>query len=115
VILWNLAADAQFEPHTDNGGCSMCQGAITIDGGKVERNLAYYVIGHAAKFVPRGSIRIGSSENAELPNVAFRTPTNRIVLIVANVADVPRKFAVACAGQIMQPELPAGAVATYVW
>jgi len=115
VILWNLAADAKFQPHTDNGGCSMCQGAITIDGDKIERNLAYYVIGHAAKFVPPGSVRIGSTDNAALPNVAFLTPANRVVLIVANVGDTPRKFDVACAGQVMQPELPAGAVATFVW
>jgi len=37
VILWNLAADPLNDPHTDNGGCSMCQGAVTIDGDKVTR------------------------------------------------------------------------------
>ena len=30
VLLWNLAADAQFKPYTDRGGCSGCQGAVTI-------------------------------------------------------------------------------------
>ena len=25
VILWNLAADPNNDPHTDNGGCAMCQ------------------------------------------------------------------------------------------
>jgi glucosylceramidase len=29
VILWNLAADPLNDPHTDNGGCPMCQGAVT--------------------------------------------------------------------------------------
>jgi glucosylceramidase len=41
VLLWNLAADPHFGPHTDNGGCTICQGAITIDGNTVTRNLAY--------------------------------------------------------------------------
>ena len=61
-ILWNYAADPQFDPHTDNGGCSMCQGAITIDGDKVTRNIAYYTIAHASKFIRPGSVRISSTD-----------------------------------------------------
>lgn len=115
VILWNLAADPEFDPHTDNGGCSMCQGAITIDGDKVERNIAYYVIGHASKFVPDGSVRIGSTESKELPNVAFRTPSGKTVVVVANTGKETRKFNLAAGGQSVQPELKPGSVATYVW
>ena len=55
VLLWNLAADPKNNPHTDNGGCGMCQGAITIDGDQVSRNLAYYAVAHASKFVRPGS------------------------------------------------------------
>jgi glucosylceramidase len=40
VLLWNLAADPQNRPHTDNGGCGTCQGAITIDGSNVTRNVS---------------------------------------------------------------------------
>lgn len=115
VILWNLAANAKFEPHTDNGGCAMCQGAITLEGGRVERNLAYYVIGHASKFVPPGSVRIESTWDAALPNVAFRTPTGGFVLIVANASEASRKFNVSCDGTSAPVELVAGAVATFVW
>lgn len=61
VILWNLAADPNNDPHTDNGGCSMCQGALTLTGENISRNLAYYVIAHASKFVKPGSVRIGST------------------------------------------------------
>jgi glucosylceramidase len=109
TILWNFAADPLNDPHTDNGGCSMCQGAITIDGDAVTRNIAYYTMAHASKFVRPGSVRIASThpfdpgvditedeERAEvrratvvehsevLPNVAFRNPDGKIVLIVAN-------------------------------
>lgn len=115
VILWNLAADPQFEPHTDNGGCVMCQGAITIDGDKVERNLAYYVIGHVSKFVPPGSVCIGSSESCDLPNVAFRTPGGKTVVVVANPGKASRKFNLVIQGRAVQPELAAGAVGTFVW
>jgi glucosylceramidase len=27
VLLWNLAADPQFGPHTNDGGCPVCEGA----------------------------------------------------------------------------------------
>jgi glucosylceramidase len=73
VLLWNLAADPALGPHTDNGGCPVCQGAITLDGNNVTRNLAYYTVAHAAKFVPPGSVRIASNTLDKLPNVAFET------------------------------------------
>ena len=115
VILWNLAADPQFQPHTDNGGCAFCQGAITIDGDKVERNEAYYVVGHASKFVPPGSRRIASTGNATLPNVAFHTPAGHTVVIVANPGRAPQRFRLGTDHHLTQPELPAESVGTFVW
>ena len=32
VLEWNLAADSNYQPHTDRGGCDRCQGAVTMDG-----------------------------------------------------------------------------------
>ncbi|RVU03002.1 glucosylceramidase [Mucilaginibacter limnophilus] len=114
VILWNLAADKFNKPHTDNGGCTMCQGAVTIDGDKVEHNLAYYTIAHASKFVPTGSVRVESTDFT-LPNVAFLTPGGKIVLIVANNNQDVTNFTVYCKGKTISSTLPAGSTATYVW
>src|SRR5882757_8781985 len=99
VLLWNLAADPQAGPHTDNGGCPVCYGALTIDGDNVTRLVAYYVIGHASKFVPAGSVRIGSNDLDTLPNVAFKTPDGKEVLIVSNPGDAPQSFAVRSKGK----------------
>ena len=115
VILWNLAADAEFKPHTDNGGCAMCQGALTITGDQVERNLAYYVVGQVAKFVPPGSVRIDSTDSQELPNVAFRTPGGGTVVVVSNPGPTARQFRLVAAGREVRPELAAQAVGTYCW
>lgn len=115
VLLWNLAADPDFGPHTNNGGCPVCEGSITLDGNKVTRNVAYYVVAHASKFVRPGSVRIASSEKSELPNVAFLTPDGRRVLIVANPGKTDVKFAIEYRNKSAMTELPAGAVATYVW
>lgn len=139
-ILWNFAADPLNDPHTDNGGCSMCQGAITIDGDKVTRNIAYYTIAHASKFVRPGSVRIHSThpfdqgvditedeERAEvrratlvdhsnvLPNVAFKTPDGRIVLVVANDSWAVQNVKIQYNGLYANLRLAPGSVGTYIW
>ncbi len=115
VLLWNLAADPQFGPHTNDGGCTGCQGALTIDGNNVKLNLAYYTIAHASKFVPDGSVRIGSSDAEAIPNVAFATPDGKTVLIVANDSASDRSFDVRFRGKVFKSSLVAGSVATFVW
>jgi glucosylceramidase len=115
VLLWNLAADPDNNPHTNNGGCPVCQGAITLNGDNVTRNRAYYTLAHASKFVRPGSIRIDSNEPESLPNVAFRTPDGKTVLIVANNSAAPQTFNVRFHGRAFATTLAAGAVATYVW
>jgi glucosylceramidase len=114
-LLWNLAADPQAGPHTDNGGCPVCYGALTIDGDNVTRLVAYYVLGHASKFVPAGSVRIDSNDLDTLPNVAFKTPDGKEILIVANPGDAPQSFAVRSKGKAFTTSLGAGSVGTYVW
>jgi glucosylceramidase len=113
VLLWNLAADPQLGPHTPDGGCPVCEGAITLDGDQVTRNLAYYTVAQVAKFVPAGSVRIRSGD-AE-GQVAFLTPAGAVVLLLANTADGPRSMTVRYKGLAAAVTLPAGAAETLVW
>ena len=115
VIEWNLSSDPQYQPHTDRGGCDRCLGAVTIDKSEVKRNPAYYIIAHASKFVRPGSVRIVSNVVSELPNVAFKTPDDKIVIIVLNDAKSEKKFDIQYKNQSTSATLPAGAVATYIW
>jgi glucosylceramidase len=115
VIEWNLAADENQNPHTDRGGCTSCLGAVTIEKDKVTRNPAYYIIAHAAKFVRPGSVRIATNVLPDLPNVAFRTPAGKTVLIGLNTAPITKTFHIAVKDKIASFNLPAGAVATYIW
>lgn len=114
VLEWNLANNAQFGPHTD-GGCTTCKGALTIDGSSVKRNVAYYIIGHASKFIPTGSIRIASNIPGNLENVAYKTPAGKIVIIVLNNSNNPSTFSLRYAGKLATATLPAGAVGSFVW
>lgn len=113
VLEWNLASDQNYQPHT-NGGCTQCEGALTINNG-VTRNVSYYIIGHASKFLPVNSVRINSNYITELPNVAFRTPSGKKVLIVINTSNELKTFNISFKGKLAPTSLPSGAVATYQW
>ena len=112
VLEWNLAADPKQNPHTP-GGCDKCLGAITIDGNVITRNPAYYIIAQASKFVRPGSVRIASATT--LPNVAYKTPQGKIVVIVLNDNKEARTFDIRYKGRNITSTLASGSAATYVW
>ena len=112
ALEWNLANDAKFEPHTP-GGCTECKGAITITHTTLSRNVAYYIIGHASKFVPAGSVRIGSSGPEYLSNVAFITPSGQRVLLVQNDNEKAVNFNIKIGSRNLKAALPPKSVATY--
>ena len=114
VLEWNLAADPKNDPHTI-GGCDQCLGTITIDGNKVTRNPAYYILAHAAKFVRPGSVRIDSNSSLTLPNVAFKNPDGKKVLIVQNNSGVKKVFNISFNGKVGSTSLEKDAVGTFVW
>lgn len=114
ALEWNLANDPSFGPHTP-GGCTECKGALTINGSSVVKNVAYYIVGHASKFVPTGSTRISSSVPGVLTNVAFKRPDGKKVLIVVNEGTGPQNFNIRYKGKWTNTVLSAGAVGTYVW
>ncbi|HYJ63918.1 MAG TPA: glycoside hydrolase family 30 beta sandwich domain-containing protein [Parafilimonas sp.] len=113
AIEWNLASDANWQPHT-KGGCDQCKGAITVSGG-VTRNVSYYIVAHASKFIPAGSVRIASSVVNGLTNVAFTTPQGKKVLIVLNDGSSPISFNIKYKDAQATATLPSASVATYVW
>lgn len=114
VLEWNLASDQNYEPHT-NGGCTTCLGALTINGATVIRNVSYYIIAQAAKFVRPGSVRVESNTPGSLQNVAFKTPQGKKVLIVLNDSNAIQYFNIRFKGNIVTTALDGGAVGTYVW
>jgi len=89
-------------------------GALTI-GSTVTRNVSYYIIAHASKFVPLGSVRIESNMILNLPNVAFLTPEGKKVLIVLNESASNQTFNIRFKNKYSVQNLAAGSVATYIW
>lgn len=115
ALEWNLANDTAFKPYT-LGGCTTCRGAITINSAdSYTENVSYYIIGHASKFVPAGSVRIQSTQAGNVYNAAFLTPSGKIVVIAENDGTTAQAFNIKLNGKWATTSLPAGAVATYVF
>ena len=115
ALSWGLANDEYYKPFTP-GGCSTCKGALMIDQAQnIKREVGYYIIGHASKFVPEGSVRIASNISGNLYNVAFKTPSGQTVLIVENDGATTETFNIKYNQKQISTTLNAGAVATYVW
>ena len=114
ALEWNLANDSTYNPHTP-GGCTECKGALTITGSTVKRNVAYYIIAHASKFITPGSVRLNSNIPGSVHNVAAKTPEGKIVLIALNEGNSPVSFNIRFKGKWASTALPAGTVATYSW
>ncbi len=113
ALEWNLANDENFEPHAP-GGCTECKGALTING-SITRNVAYYNIAHASKFVRAGSVRISATSISGLYVSGFLTPQGKKVLIVLNEGSSEANFNIKYKNNYAQASLPGGSVATYVW
>lgn len=117
VLLWNLALDEQHGPHL--GGCQDCRGVVTIDSrsGAVTRNLEYYALAHASRFVRPGAVRIDSTAEVDsLQSVAFHHADDGVtVLIVCNSGTAALTFSVRQAGRVFDYSLPRESVATLVW
>ncbi|MFC7363359.1 glycoside hydrolase family 30 beta sandwich domain-containing protein [Nocardioides astragali] len=120
VINWNLALDPSGGPHV--GGCDTCTGVVTIGSdGSVTNNAEYYTLGHLARFVEPGAVRIASTSfgttgwNGQVMDVAFRNPDGSTVLVAHNENDNPQTFAVRQGDQSFTYTLPGGALATFTW
>jgi O-Glycosyl hydrolase len=113
ALEWNLASDPNVSIHTP-GGCNTCKGALTIISGYT-RNVSYYIIAHASKFVPSGSVRIASNNTGNLYNVAFKRPDGKKVLIVENDGTTSQIFNIKYNGKWVTASLDAGAVGTFMW
>ncbi len=114
VIEWNLAADASFNPHTP-GGCTECKGAFTIQGESVSRNVSYYIIGQASKYIPAGAQRVASNtNNASIKTTGFILPNGKKANLVVNTGAAQQLRLMEGNKQIIF-EMPAQSASTIVW
>jgi glucosylceramidase len=114
-LTWNLALDPAHGPH--KGGCGDCRGVITIDPmtGAIARNVEYYVLGHASRFVLPRAYRIAAvRRDAEVEAAGFLNPDgSRVAIVHRKSGEGP--LTIALDGRRYVLPLPSGAVASVRW
>lgn len=117
VALWNLALDPAGGPHT--GGCGNCRGVVTIDtvSGAITRNVEYWSLAHASRFVRQGAHRIDSSSGVDgVKTIAFLDADDgSVVLIALNTTDAARTVAIHAGRRGFAYTIPPGAAVTMRW
>ena len=115
TLLWNLALDPQFGPH--KGGCGNCRGVITIDPASdaVTRNVEYYALGHASRFVLPGAYRtLTTTVGADLEAASFvNADGSRVAILYRKAGNGP--VSVSLDGERYSVTMPSGSVATLRW
>jgi glucosylceramidase len=115
VLLWNLALDPAHGPH--KGGCGDCRGVVTIDPatGAITRNVEYYILGHASRYVLPGAFRVGVTKRGDgVEAAAFLNPDGSRVAILHR-ASGEGPVTIALDGRRYDALLPVGSVATLRW
>jgi glucosylceramidase len=115
TLLWNLALDPKHGPH--KGGCGDCRGVVTIDPatGAITRNVEYYVLGHASRFVLPGARRVSTTTRGDAVDAAsFVNPDgSRVSILYRKSGEGP--VTIALDGERYAVAMPAGSVATLRW
>jgi glucosylceramidase len=115
TLLWNLALDPNHGPH--KGGCGDCRGVVTIDPatGTITRNVEYYALGHASRFVLPGAYRVAATTRGDNVEAAafLNRDGSRVAILYRKSGDGPVNLALD--GERYSVVMPAGSVATLRW
>jgi len=116
ILEWNIANNAAIGPHT-SGGCTTCQGAVTITSTSTyERNLSYYLIGQISKFVPSGAIRIKSaSSSSNFYSTGFQNPDRSVSVVTYNSSNSNQIMKILWNTQAFVYTIPGLSAATFTW
>ncbi|MEV0731810.1 lectin [Polymorphospora sp. NPDC050346] len=118
-VKWSLALDQNMLPYV-GAGCNVCTGLVTVQRGggrhgQVDRTVEYYTMGHLTKFVKPGAVRIASTANGSVKNVAWKNPDGSKALIVHNTTGGSQSMRVNWGNQSFVYTLPTRTSATFTW
>jgi len=115
TLLWNLALDPQYGPH--KGGCGNCRGVITIDpaSGTITRNVEYYALAHASRFVlPDAHRTLTTTRGTDVEAASFvNADGSRVAILYRKAGEGSVNLALN--GERYSLTMPTGSVATLRW
>jgi glucosylceramidase len=117
VIEWNLSTDPDLGPHTNDGGCGVCVGAVMVNNAtSFTLKASYYTFATFSKIIKTDAIRIGTtSTEADLLNVAAINDDGTRAMVVYNNTGSSRSFDVVWNGQAAPFTLANNAAASFLW
>src|SRR6266542_3226 len=83
--------------------------------GQVDYTIEYYTMGHLTKFVKPSAVRIDSTANSSVPNVAWKNPDGSKALIAYNNTGSSQSVKVSWGAQSFVYTLPTRTSATFTW
>ena len=119
VIVWNFMLDEKGAPNRP-GGCTTCYGAVEIntkDYATLDRKSHFYVIGHLAKAISPGAIRIGTGElqAGALYYTAVINPDGTYGVVLQNDGDQTVKITLADDNHSFDYAMPSKSIASIRW
>ncbi|GAA0618908.1 glucosylceramidase [Kribbella sandramycini] len=118
-VKWGIALDEDHLPFV-GAGCNVCTGLVTVHRndslrGQVTKNVEYYTMGHLTKYVRPGALRIDSTANTSVKNVAWKNPDGSKALIAFNSTGSTQSVRVNWGSQSFTYSLPTKTSATFTW
>ena len=119
VIVWNFMLDEKGAPNRP-GGCTTCYGAVDVntkDYSTLDRKSHYYVIGHLAKTISPGAIRIGTSgfQTSGLYYTAVKNTDGTFGIVLQNDTDNAIKITLADDAHSFVYNIPSKSIASCRW
>ncbi len=111
VVMLDEERKPNNGPHHASATCIELKSDLTV-----EYRFDYFMYGQFMKYIPRGAVRVSSGAVEErFAHVAFVTPEQHCVLVVANAERTPRAVTVSGGGETFNAELPGRSVSTWTW
>jgi len=117
AIEWNLSTDPNLGPHTNNGGCGVCNGGVMVNNAtSYTLYSSYYIVAQFSKVMKTDAVRVATtSTNNNLLNVACINPDGSRAVVVYNGTGSNSTFDVVWNGQAIPFTLANNAAASFSW
>jgi len=118
VIVWNFMLDDAHGPYRP-GGCNECLGAVTLGSSNtsVKKNSHFYTIGHLAKVIKPGAIRIkteGYTTNG-LYYSGFKNTDGSYAVVMQNDSQEAINITIALNNKSFTYSVPGKSIVSYKW
>lgn len=119
-VDWNLVLDMEGGPNHLNNYCDSPI-VVDVDNQLVFVQPMFYYLGHLSKFVPPGSIRVGTDLSDTLDDAisaaSFITPSKQVVVVAMNQGDDDVNMVLSDTSKDVATiyQIPAHGIATFVY